>query len=90
MTDSKGRLPAISRRDLLRTAGAAGAAALVPGAVAAIGEEAPENAPTVPTGEAERRVDGSSPSDTAPLSALPLTNLTATSSRSGRHRDGWR
>ncbi len=77
MTDSKGRRPAISRRDLLRTAGAAGAAALVPGAVAAVGEEAPETAPTAADGEGPRHVDGSSPSDTAPLSSYPLTNLTA-------------
>ncbi len=39
MTDSKGRRSAISRRDLLKTAGAAGAAALVPGAVAGVNEE---------------------------------------------------
>ncbi len=41
MTDSKGTPPAISRRDLLRTAGAAGAAALIPDAVAAAREETP-------------------------------------------------
>ena len=77
MTDSKGRRPAISRRALLRTAGAAGAAALVPGAVAAVGEEAPETPPPTEGGEGPERVDASSPSDTARLSALPLTNLTA-------------
>ena len=78
MTDSKGgQRPAISRRDLLRTAGAAGAAALVPGAVVAMGEEAPPKSPTDPTPGGQGRVDGSSPSDMAPLSAYPLTNLTA-------------
>jgi len=41
MTDSKGRRPAISRRNLLKTAGAAGAAALIPDAVAAVKEETP-------------------------------------------------
>ncbi len=39
MTDPKGRRPVISRRDLLKTAGAAGAAALVPDAVAAATKE---------------------------------------------------
>jgi len=77
MTDSKGRRPAISRRDLLRTAGAAGAAALVPGAVAAVGEEAPKTPAPPEAGEVPERADASSPSDTARLSALPLTNLTA-------------
>ena len=48
MTDSKGRRTAISRRDLLKTAGAAGAAALVPGAVAAVKEERP--ATPIPVG----------------------------------------
>jgi gluconate 2-dehydrogenase gamma chain len=37
--------PAISRRDLLKTAGAAGAAALIPDAVGAVTEEAPAPAP---------------------------------------------
>ena len=37
--------PAISRRDLLKTAGAAGAAALIPDAVGAVTEEAPATAP---------------------------------------------
>ena len=41
MTDPKGRRPAISRRDLLKTAGAAGAAALIPDVVGAVTEEAP-------------------------------------------------
>ncbi len=41
MTDSKGTPPAISRRDLLRTAGAAGAAALIPDTVGAVTEESP-------------------------------------------------
>ncbi len=48
MTDSKGRRTAISRRDLLKTAGAAGAAALVPGAVAAVKEVRP--ATPIPVG----------------------------------------
>lgn len=48
MTDSKGRRPGISRRDLLKTAGAAGAAALIPDAVAAVKEE--RSAPPVPVG----------------------------------------
>ncbi len=77
MTDSKGRRPAISRRDLLRTAGAAGAAALVPGAVAGLGEEKPETAPRGAAEEGREWVDSSSPSDTAPLSPRPLANLTA-------------
>ncbi len=77
MTDSKGRRPAISRRDLLKTAGAAGAAALVPGAVAGVGEETPATAPTTAAEEGHERVGSSSPSDTAPLSPRPLANLTA-------------
>ena len=77
MTDSKGRRPAISRRDLLKTAGAAGAAALVPGAVAGVGEETPATAPTTAAEEGRERVGSSSPSETAPLSARPLANLTA-------------
>ena len=48
MTDSKGRRTAISRRDLLKTAGAAGAVALVPDAVAAVKEERP--ATPIPVG----------------------------------------
>ena len=75
MTDSNGRRPAISRRDLLRTAGAAGAAALVPGAVAGVREETP--ATPSPAAAGEGQGGGSSPSETAPLSARPLTNLTA-------------
>ena len=77
MTDSKGRRPAISRRDLLKTAGAAGAAALVPGAVAGVGEEAPATSPTTAAEEGRERVGSSSQSETAPLSARPLANLTA-------------
>ena len=77
MTDSNGRRPAISRRDLLRTAGAAGAAALMPGAVVAASEETPAT-PSPTTAEAgQGKVGSSSPSDTAPLSAGPLANLTA-------------
>ena len=75
MTDSNGRRPAISRRDLLRTAGAAGAAALVPGAVAGVREETP--ATPSPAAAVEGQGPGSSPSETAPLLARPLTNLTA-------------
>ena len=75
MTDSNDRRPAISRRDLLRTAGAAGAAALVPGAVAGVREETPVTAP--PAAAVEGQGAGSSPSEMAPLSARPLTNLTA-------------
>ena len=75
MTDSNGRRPAISRRDLLRTAGAAGAAALVPGAVAGVREETP--ATPSPAAAVEGQGAGSSPSETAPLLARPLTNLTA-------------
>ena len=75
MTDSNDRRPAISRRDLLRTAGAAGAAALVPGAVAGVREETP--ATPSPVAAVEGQGGGSSPSETAPLSARPLTNLTA-------------
>ena len=75
MTDSNRRRPAISRRDLLRTAGAAGAAALVPGAVGALREETPETSPTAAPGA--EPVAGSSPAETAPLSAGPLANLTA-------------
>ncbi len=79
MTDSNGRRPAISRRDLLRTAGAAGAAALVPGAVAAATEVTPATAsPEVagqgPVGSALPAV---LPSETAPFVARALTNLTA-------------
>ena len=50
MTDSNRRRPAISRRDLLRTAGAAGAAALVPSAVGAVREETPETSSTASPG----------------------------------------
>jgi len=77
MTDSNGRRPAISRRDLLRTAGAAGAAALVPGAVAAVGEETPATPSPAVAGEVQGQVGSSSPSETAPFFARPLTNLTA-------------
>ena len=75
MTDSNGRRPAISRRDLLRTAGAAGAAALVPGAVAGVREETPATPPPAAAGEGQG--GSSSPSEAAPLLARPLTNLTA-------------
>lgn len=77
MTDSNGRRPAISRRDLLRTAGAAGAAALVPGAVAAVTEETPATPSPAAAGEVQGQVGSSSPSETAPFIARPLTNLTA-------------
>ena len=77
MTDSNDRRPAISRRDLLRTAGAAGAAALVPGAVAAVKEETPANPSPAAAGEVQGQVGSSLPSETAPLLARPLTNLTA-------------
>ncbi len=75
MTDSKGPRPAISRRDLLRTAGAAGAAALIPDAVGAVTEES--SATSSPTVAGEERSVGRLPSDTAPLLVGPLTNLTA-------------
>ena len=75
MTDSKGPRPAISRRDLLRTAGAAGAAALIPDAVGAVTEASP--ATSSPTAAGEEQAVGRLPSETAPLLAGPLTNLTA-------------
>ena len=75
MTDSKGPRPAISRRDLLRTAGVAGAAALIPDAVGAVTEESPVT--SSPPAAGEEHVGGRLPSDTAPLLAGPLTNLTA-------------
>ena len=74
MTDSNGRRPAISRRDLLRTAGAAGAAALVPGAVSAATEETP---PPTPAAVGGVEVGSSLPSETTPFVARALTNLTA-------------
>ncbi len=77
MTDTKGRRPAISRRDLLRTAGAAGAAALVPGAVAGVREETPATPSPAAAEEKQGRAGSSSPSETPPLSAHPLANLTA-------------
>ena len=72
MTDSKGRLPAISRRDLLRTAGAAGAAALVPDAVTAATEETPSTAAA-----GERQLGTALPPETGPLLTRALANLTA-------------
>ena len=75
MTDSKGPRPAISRRDLLRTAGVAGAAALIPDAVGAVTEESPATSSQPAAGE--EHAGGRLPSDTAPLLAGPLTNLTA-------------
>jgi len=77
MTDSNRRPPAISRRDLLRTAGVAGAAALVPGAVAGVREETPATPSPAAAVEVQGRVGSSLPSETAPLVARPLTNLTA-------------
>ena len=67
--------PAISRRELLRTAGAAGAVALIPDAVGAVTEETPASPSPAATGE--EQVGRLLPSDTAPLLAGPLTNLTA-------------
>jgi len=75
MTDSKGPRPAISRRDLLRTAGAAGAAALIPDAVGGVTKESPATSARAAAGT--ERAGGLLPSDTAPLLAGPLTNLTA-------------
>ena len=75
MTDSNGRRPAISRRDLLRTAGAAGAAALVPHAVSAATEETPPT-PT-PAAVSGVEVGSALPSETMPFVARALTNLTA-------------
>ena len=75
MTDSKGPRPAISRRDLLRTAGAAGAAALIPDAVGGVTKESPATSARAAAGE--EQAGGLLPSDTAPLLAGPLTNLTA-------------
>ena len=75
MTDPKGRRPAISRRDLLRTAGVAGAAALIPDAVGAVTEEAPPAGPQ-PSTAGEERV-GHPVASGRPLLAGPLTNLTA-------------
>ena len=75
MTDSKGPRPGISRRDLLRTAGVAGAAALIPDAVEAVTEET-SAAPSTAA------ASGVLPSDAAPSLAAgplagPLSNLTA-------------
>ena len=75
MSDSKGRLPAISRRDLLRTAGVAGAAALVPDAVAAVTDET--LAPLSPAADREGQDGSAAPSETGPLVARALANLTA-------------
>ncbi len=75
MTDSKGPRPAISRRDLLRTAGAAGAAALIPDAVGGVTKESPATSARAAAGG--EQAGGLLPSDTAPLLAGPLTNLTA-------------
>ena len=75
MTDSNGPRPTMSRRDLLRTAGVAGAAALIPDAVDAVTEGSPATSSPAPVGE-ERSV-GRSPSDMAPSLAGPMTNLTA-------------
>jgi gluconate 2-dehydrogenase gamma chain len=75
MTDSNGDRPAISRRDLLRTAGAAGAAALIPDAVGAVTEET--SAIASHTAAPKRLAGSPAPSDTGPLLAGPLTNLTA-------------
>ena len=75
MTDSKGRRPAISRRDLLKTAGAAGAAALIPDAVGAVTEEA--SAAALSTVAGKELAGSPAPSDASPLLAGPLTNLTA-------------
>ena len=77
MSDSNGPRPGISRRDLLRTAGAAGAAALIPDAVAAVTEETSTTPSPAAAGEGLEQVGRLLPSDTAPLSARPLTNLTA-------------
>jgi gluconate 2-dehydrogenase gamma chain len=75
MTDSNGRPPAISRRDLLRTAGAAGAAALVPDVVAAATEETTTPPSTAAVGEGQ--VESALPSETAPFLPRALANLTA-------------
>ena len=75
MTDSNVPRPAISRRDLLKTAGAAGAVALIPDAMGAVPEETP--ATRSPAATREEQVGSLVPSDTAPLFAGPLTNLTA-------------
>jgi len=75
MTDSKGPRRAISRRDLLRTAGAAGAAALIPDAVGGVTKKSPATSSRAEAGE--ERAGGVLRSDTAPLLAGPLTNLTA-------------
>ena len=50
MTDSNGPRPTISRRDLLRTAGVAGAAALIPDAVATVKEESSATPTPIPAG----------------------------------------
>ena len=55
MTDSNGPRPTMSRRDLLRTAGVAGAAALIPDAVDAVTEGSPATSSPAPVGE-ERSV----------------------------------
>ncbi len=67
--------PPISRRDLLRTAGIAGAAALIPDAVDAVTEEAPAIPSPAATGK--EQLGSVLPLDAAPLLAGPLTNLTA-------------
>ncbi len=75
MTDSNGRRPTLSRRDLLRTAGAAGAAAMIPDAVAAATEEATAPPPAAAVGEGQ--VESASPSETGAFLARALSNLTA-------------
>lgn len=75
MTDSKDPRPPISRRDLLRTAGAAGAAALVPGAVVAAVEETPATAS--PPAAGQEQLGRPWQSEPTALLTGPLTNLTA-------------
>ena len=66
----------ISRRDLLRTAGAAGAAALIPDSVAAATPAGPPEAVHSPTGPIPAPLAGSA-IGSGPVPAGPLMNLTA-------------
>jgi gluconate 2-dehydrogenase gamma chain len=78
MADETPQGHAISRRDLLRTAGAAGAAALIPGSVAA-GEAAAKAASGAVQAGAAASASGTTPLATSPAMAAagPLMNLTA-------------
>jgi len=75
MAEETDKRSAISRRELLRTAGAAGAAALIPGSVVA-SSDAPASAPVADgAGRVTGLVPPAGPPPTAPTG--PLMNLTA-------------